>query len=83
MMKKPIYKFEELPDDYQKLAKVWSGAFNFIIGRKEYGTAITVWEHAGVYKIIRLFKFRGALNISIDVECGNIKTVMEKLLLKY
>jgi hypothetical protein len=83
MKRTPIYKLGDLPEDYQKLAKEWSGAYKLIFGKIENGTAILVLQHAGTYKILRLFKFRGHLNISVDVDCGNIQSVIHKLLMAY
>lgn len=86
MRKKQMFKEEDIPSKYIKEIKNWSGAFNFVTGRiDEFNTLVSVWEHGGVYKIIRVFIISGKNKLVVSVDCDmmNATNTMSKLLMRY
>lgn len=83
---KQLFGEKDIPIEYLKEIKNWSGAYRFVTGRlDEFNTLVSVWERGGVYKIIRAFIFSGNPKpvISVDAEMLNSDNAMAKLLLCY
>ncbi len=86
MTSKELYGEKDIPDEYLKEIKKFSGAYEFVTGRMdEFNTLVSVWFSAGTYKIIRAFIIspKSIPVISVDADMVNAHVAMAKLLTRY